>query len=109
MGTVHQMPIERQAQAAPALVYLTDELAKQLASFNAMTRELHAVGIEIVSLVQLDNRIYIRAEDSDLVKSNFLSEIRGMRYRTKGKHTHNVVTIRGVDVAWLTPVKEQDQ
>lgn len=109
MGTIHQLQVEHQPPAAPALVYLTEELAKQLAAFNAMTRDLHAAGIEIVSLVQLDNRIYIRAEDSDLVKSNFLSEIRGMRYRTKGKHTHNVVTIRGVDVAWLTPVKEQDQ
>lgn len=107
MGSIHQLqtpPVQ-----PPAMVHLTDEFAKELAAFNAMTRELRGADIEIVALVQADNRIYIRAEDSDLVKSNFLSEIRGMRYRTKGKHTHNVVTIRGVDVAWLTPVKEQDQ
>ena len=109
MGSVHQLQIDRQPPAAPALVFLTEELAKQLAAFNAMTRDLHAAGIEIVALVQSDNRIFIRPEDSDLVKSNFLSDIRGMRYRTEGKYTHNVVTIRDVDVAWLTPVKEQDQ
>ena len=107
MGTIHQAQL--QAVRLPAMVHLTDEFAKELAAFNAMTRALREAGIEIRSLMQHDNRIYTRTEDSDLVKSNFLSEIRGMRYRTKGKHTHNVVTIRGVDVAWLTPVKEQDQ
>lgn len=109
MGTVHQLQPQQQQPAPPALHYLTEEFAKQLAAFNAMTRALRDAGIEIQSLVQLDNRIYIRAEDSDLIKTNFLSEVRGMRYRNLGTHTHNVVTIRGVDVAWLTPIKEQDQ
>lgn len=108
MGTVHHLQPQQQP-AAPELHCLTAEFAKHLAAFNAMTRALREAGIEIKALVEKDNRIYIRAEDSDLIKSNFLSEIRGMRYRVEGKHTHNVVTIRGVDVAWLTPVKEQDQ
>ncbi|WP_435608747.1 hypothetical protein [Pseudomonas knackmussii] len=107
MGTVHHF--QPQQPVAPALTYLTPEFAKRLGAFNAMTRELREAGIEIEALVEKDNRIFIRAEDSDLIKTNFLSEIRGMRYRTKGNLTHNVVTIRGVDVAWLTPVKEQDQ
>lgn len=105
MGTAHQLQ-----QSPPSAPVLLDEyFVKQLAAFNAMTRALRDAGIEILSLMQHDNRIYIRTEDSDLVKSNFLSEIRGMRYRTTDRVTHNVVTIRGVDVAWLTPVKEQDQ
>ncbi|WP_448680548.1 hypothetical protein [Pseudomonas nicosulfuronedens] len=105
MGTAHQLQ-----QSPPSVPVLLDEsFVKQLAAFNAMTRALREAGIEILSLMQHDNRIYIRTEDSDLVKSNFLSEIRGMRYRTTDRVTHNVVTIRGVDVAWLTPVKEQDQ
>lgn len=108
MGTVHQLqPLQR--PAAPELHYLTAEFAEHLAAFNAMTRALREAGIEIEALIEKDNRIYIRAEDSGLIKTNFLSEVRGMRYRTEGKLTHNVVTIRGVDVAWLTPVKEQDQ
>lgn len=105
MGTAQQL--QRPAPSAP--VYLDEYFVKQLAAFNSMTRALREAGIEILSLMQHDNRIYIRTEDSDLVKSNFLSEIRGMRYRTTDRVTHNVVTIRGVDVAWLTPVKEQDQ
>lgn len=109
MGAVHQLHVQHQPPAPPALTYLTEEFAMQLQAFNAMTRALHGAGIEIQALIALDNRIYIRAEDSDLVKSNFLSEVRGMRYRTVGKYTYNVVSIRGVDVAWLTPVKEQDQ
>lgn len=107
MGTVHQL--QPQQPATPALHYLTAEFSQHLAAFNAMTRALREAGIEIEALVEKDNRIFIRAEDSDLIKTNFLSEVRGMRYRTVGKTTHNVVTIRGVDVAWLTPVKEQDQ
>lgn len=109
MGTVHQLQPQQQQPAPPALHYLTAEFAQHLAAFNAMTRALREAGIEIEALVEKDNRIFIRAEDSGLIKTNFLSEVRGMRYRTAGKHTHNVVTIRGVDVAWLTPVKEQDQ
>jgi len=108
MGTVHHLQPQQQPMP-PALHYLTEEFARRLAAFNAMTRALRDAGIEIAALVAKDNRIYIRAEDSDLIKTNFISEVRGMRYRTEGKLTHNVVTIREVDVAWLTPVKEQDQ
>lgn len=108
MSTIQHIQPQQQP-AAPALTYLTPEFAKHLGAFNAMTRALREAGIEIEALVEKDNRIFIRAEDSDLIKTNFLSEVRGMRYRTEGKLTHNVVTIRGVDVAWLTPVKEQDQ
>lgn len=107
MGTIHQIQVP--PVQPPEMVHLTDAFAKELAAFNAMTRAIREAGIEIVALVQPDNRIFIRPEDSDLVKSNFWPDIRGMRYRTVGKYTHNVVTIRGVDVAWLTPVKEQDQ
>lgn len=109
MGAVLQLPIQHQPPAPPALSYLTEAFAARLQAFNAMTRAIRGAGIEIQALIALDNRIYIRAEDSDLVKSNFLSEVRGIRCRTVGRYTHNVVTIRGVDVAWLTPVKEQDQ
>lgn len=109
MGAVLQLPIQHQPPAQPALSCLNEAFAARLQAFNAMTRDLREAGIEIRALVVLDNRIFIHAADSDLLKSNFLPEIRGMRYRTKGLWTLNVVTIRGVDVAWTTPVKEQDQ
>ncbi|HBO5823059.1 TPA: hypothetical protein L4617_006968 [Pseudomonas aeruginosa] len=39
----------------------------------------------------------------------FRNAIRGIRQTTRGMVTVHVVSLLGVDVAWTTPVKEQDQ
>ncbi|MCY1266041.1 hypothetical protein D9M68_437550 [compost metagenome] len=109
MGTVHQLVAPYQPPTPPQLTCLTEDFAKRLHAFNCMTRALHEVGIRTKALMQADNRIFIAAEDSDLLRSRFFQELRGVRWKTFGSATHNIVTIRGVDVAWLTPLKEQDQ
>ncbi|EKB9382467.1 hypothetical protein RHS92_006520, partial [Pseudomonas aeruginosa] len=56
-----------------------------------------------------DRRLFIREEDSLRLHRRFRNAIRGIRQTTRGMVTVHVVSLLGVDVAWTTLVKEQDQ
>lgn len=92
-----------------APIVLTPEFAEKLRKFNGLTRDIRAADIGIEALAFLDNKIFINLNSAELLRTRFRDEVRGIRYRTEGRTTRNVVTIRGIDVAWYTPVKEQDQ
>jgi hypothetical protein len=99
VGFSHSTPLSILAEAFPA----------RLSAFNELTREMREAGIAIKLLVLLDNRIFIE-EDAVLVfLRHFGDQFSGVRYSPAGIFTCNCVTVRGVDVAWFTLVKEQDE
>ncbi|MDZ7888953.1 MAG: hypothetical protein U5M72_06805 [Pseudomonas sp.] len=81
----------------------------KLSAFNDLTRAMREAGVTIEAMSFLDGRIFVRPGDIDLLARRFGHEVRAQRYRTSGKFTRHVVTIRTVDVVWFTPIKEQDQ
>jgi hypothetical protein len=97
--------------AAPVkpLSILTEAFPAQLSAFNELTRDIRDAGVSIKLLVFLDNKIFIELESLELFMRRFESQLQGIRYSPVGPVTCNAVTVRGVDVAWFTPVKEQDQ
>lgn len=97
--------------AAPVqpLSILTEAFPAQLSAFNALTREIRDAGIAIRLLVFLDNRIFIEPDGVELFMQRFGARLQGVRYSPEGPMTCNTVTVRGVDVAWFTSAKEQDQ
>ncbi|MDU9028738.1 hypothetical protein [Pseudomonas mediterranea] len=88
---------------------LAEAFPVQLSAFNGLTRDLRDAGVSIKLLVFLDNRIFIELDSLELFMRRFGSQLCGVRYSPAGSLTCNTVTVRGVDVAWLTPVKERDQ
>lgn len=88
---------------------LAEGFSEKLSTFNDLTRDLRGAGIVIKSLEFPDNKIFIDASSIDVFSRRFGHELRGMRYSPAGRFTCNTVTVRGVDVAWYTLVKEQDQ
>ncbi|CAD5107205.1 hypothetical protein [Zestomonas carbonaria] len=116
MTTANVIPLSAQVaadlarqHALPMCTVLTPELGSRLQAVNAMTRTLRAAGIRIEHVVVLDSTVFIAPESSDLLASLFRGKWRGASWTTVGKHTKNMVTLDGVRVAWMTPVKEQDQ
>lgn len=99
------------ATAAPVqpLSILTEAFPAQLSAFNELTRDIRDAGVSIMLLVLLDNKIVIELSSLERFMCRFGSQLRGIRYSPAGPLTCNTVTVRGVDVAWFTPVKEQDQ
>lgn len=99
------------ATAAPVqpLSILTEAFPAQLSAFNELTRDIRDAGVSIMLLVLLDNKIFIELSSLERFMCRFGSQLRGIRYSPAGPLTCNTVTVRGVDVAWFTPVKEQDQ
>jgi hypothetical protein len=87
---------------------LTEAFPAQLSAFNELTREIREAGVSIKLLVFLDNRIFIESSSLELFMFRFGSQLRGIRYSPVGPLTCNTVTVRGVDVAWFTSVREQD-
>lgn len=87
----------------------SEEFLPKLAAFNDLTRAMREAGVTIDALSFLDSQIFIFPDDITLVARRFGHEVRAQRYRTSGEFTRHVVTIRGVDVIWFTPIKEQDQ
>lgn len=85
------------------------EFLPKLAEFNELTRDMRAAEVHIEQLEFLDNSICIAADSVELMARRFGHELRGSRHRTVGKYTRHAVTIRGVDVVWFSPIKEQDQ
>lgn len=88
---------------------LAEAFPVQLSAFNGLTRDLRDAGVSIKLLVFLDNRIFIELDSLQLFMRRFGSQVRGIRCSSGGPSTCNTVTVRGVDVAWFTSVKEQDQ
>lgn len=87
---------------------LADDFHAKLSAFNDLTRELRQAGIGIKHLVLADNKIFIEPSSVELFLRRFGHELRGIRYSPRGRFTCNTVTVRSVDVAWYTLVKEQD-
>ncbi|MDH4869844.1 hypothetical protein E8E91_03315 [Pseudomonas sp. BN515] len=95
--------------ALPVCTVLTPELAQKLAAVNAVSRSLREAGVQIAATVVLDLTILIEAESSDRLAAVFSKRWQGAHWTTCGMYTRNVVSIEGVRIAWLTPVKEQDR
>lgn len=81
----------------------------KLSAFNDLTRDLRSSGIEVIGLELAANKILIKNESVDLLSRRFGHELRTLRHTTMGRRTCTTATIRGVDVAWFSLVKEQDQ
>ena len=88
---------------------LAEDFTTKLSTYNVLTRDIRDAGIGLKHLVLLDNKIFIDHSDIELFLRRFGHELRGMRYSPAGRFTRNTVTVRGVDVAWYSLVKEQDQ
>ncbi len=93
----------------PPLSILAADFSVKLSAFNELTRDLRSSGINVVGLELAENRIRIDTESVDLLSRRFGHELRSIRYATVGSRTCGTATIRGVDVAWFSLVKEQDQ
>ncbi|MFL1515265.1 hypothetical protein [Pseudomonas prosekii] len=102
MGTTDALAVE-------PFSMLTEAFAMQLCSFNELSRDIREAGVSTKLLVFLDNKIFIDPEGVELFMRRFGHELGGVRYGPAGRLTCNTVTVRGVDVAWLTPMKEQDR
>ncbi|AHL34754.1 hypothetical protein CD58_18470 [Pseudomonas brassicacearum] len=103
------LDLVRDAAPAKPLSILTEAFPAQLSAFNELTRDIREAGVSIKLLVFLDNKIFIELDSLERFMRRFGTQMRGIRYSPAGPLTCNTVTVRGVDVAWFTPVKEQDQ
>ncbi|WP_176471547.1 hypothetical protein [Pseudomonas sp. Irchel s3h14] len=97
------------ARVAQPLSILAEEFPVKLSVFNELTRDIRDVGITVKHLVLLDNKIFIEEVDVELFLRRFGHQLRGIRYSPAGRFTCNTVTVRGIDVAWYTLMKEQDK
>ncbi len=113
MATANVIPLNAEGTAPrhsmPLCTVLTPELAEGLRLTNDMARRLRAAGIRVESTSPLDTSLLIAATDAALFAELFRKEWRGVSWSTAGKHTRNSVYLDGVRIAWLTPLKEQDQ
>lgn len=90
------------------LSILAEGFPVMLSAFNALVREMRGAGIEVTQQVLLENRVLIDEASADLFVERFGHSLRGIRYSSAGQFTCNTVSVRGVDVAWLTSLREQD-
>ena len=95
--------------AMPVCTVLTEQLANSLKKVNDMTRRLRAAGIRVETASPLDLTIFIATDSAQQLADTSQNEWRGVSWTTCGAHTKNMVRLGGVCVAWLTPVKEQNQ
>lgn len=105
MAALHLIDVQR----VQPLSILAEAFPVKLCAFNELTREIRKAGITIKHLVLVDNKIFIEQDSVDLLLRRFAHELRAMRCSPAGRFTCNTVTVRGVDVAWYSLVKEQDQ
>ncbi|WP_228734207.1 hypothetical protein [Pseudomonas anatoliensis] len=91
------------------LSILAEEFPVMLSAFNGLVREMRGVGVEIKQQVLPDNKVFIDAASADLFLEQFGGCLRGVRFSSAGRFTCNSVTVRGVDVVWLTLVRGQEQ
>jgi len=113
MSTANVIPLNAEGAAPrhsmPLCTVLTPELAEGLRLTNDMARRLRTAGIRVESTSPLDTSLFIAATDAALFAELFRTQWRGVSWSTAGKHTRHSVYLDGVRIAWLTPVKEQDQ
>ncbi|MGF6098868.1 hypothetical protein [Pseudomonas sp. 18175] len=88
---------------------LAEEFPGKLSAFNDVSRCMRTAGVEICALMLTEHRIFIEPSSAQLLLNRFGQEVRGICYLTQGRFTCNTVKIRGVEVVWLTQVKEQEQ
>ncbi|MBA1271650.1 hypothetical protein G7029_29735 [Pseudomonas carnis] len=88
---------------------LAEDFTTKLSAFNQLTRDIRAAGVVIKHLVVLDNKIFIDQDSVDLFLQRFGGELHRISFTPAGRCTRNTMRVRGVDVAWYTSVKEQDQ
>ena len=88
---------------------LADGFAAMLSVFNELVRDIRGAGIEVRQQVLLDYTIFIDEGSADLFMEHFGHLLRSIRYVPAGSFTCNLVTVRGVDVAWYTSVREQEK
>ncbi len=80
-----------------------------LSAFNERVRELRGAGIGIKEQVLLENKVVIDEDCADLLVVRFGDCLSGIRYSSAGQFTCSSVTVRGVDVVWLTLARGQVQ
>lgn len=96
-------------QVCAAPITLGSDFATRLSGFNELTRDIRAAGVVIKHLVLVDNKIFIDQDSVDLFLRRFGDELHRISFTPAGRCTRNTMRVRGVDVAWYTLVKEQDQ
>jgi len=89
------------------LSILAEGFPGMLSAFNELVRELRGAGVEVREQLLLDNQVEIEAVSADLFVERFGDRFRGVRYSSAGRFTRNSVTVRGVDVVWLSSIREQ--
>lgn len=107
MGAVHQL-FAAPPTEPPACVVLTPELADKLRAVNDLTRALRAAGIQVLRMDLPNSNITIDATSVGLLSNTFGREMRGLMSRAEGGMSRLRTTVRGVDVVWYTPGKEQN-
>ncbi|WP_416739259.1 hypothetical protein ACM1ZW_20935 [Pseudomonas sp. NFX71] len=105
MGALY---LEGALGAEPVNLFAEEFLAK-LSTFNELSRKVRDAGIEIKQLELLENRIFIEQDSVERFLQRFEYQLQKIRYLPAGPFTCNAVTVRGVEVAWFTLVKEQDK
>ncbi|MFJ2713448.1 hypothetical protein ACIOZM_21580 [Pseudomonas sp. NPDC087346] len=105
MVALHLVP----PPAAQPLSILAEAFSEKLSAFNDLTRDMREASIVIKALAFPDNKIFIDPASVEVFSRRFGHELRAMRYSPAGRFTCNTVRLRGVDVAWYSLVKEQDQ
>lgn len=91
------------------LSILAEGFPIMLSAFNELVRELRGAGIGIKEQVLLENKVVIDEGCADLFVVRFGDCLSGVRYSSAGQFTCSSVTVRGVDVVWLTLARGQVQ
>ncbi|WP_405123540.1 hypothetical protein [Pseudomonas sp. M20] len=91
------------------LSILAEGFPIMLSAFNELVRELRGAGIGIKEQVLLENKVVIDDDFADLFVVRFGDCLSGIRYSSAGQFTCSSVTVRGVDVVWMTLARGQVQ
>ena len=91
------------------LSILAEGFVVMLSAFNGLVRDMRGAGVEIKQQVLPDNKVFIDEASADLFLEQFGGGLRGVRFSSAGRFTCNSVTVRGVDVVWLTLVRGHEQ
>lgn len=91
------------------LSILAEGFPIMLSAFNELVREMRGAGVEVRQQLLLENKVVIDEASAESFVALFGDRLRGVRYSSAGQFTCNSVTVCGVDVVWLTSVREQAQ
>lgn len=92
MATTEQRPLK----------VLTPTLAERLQVFNAAARTLQQMGVRLLALVPLENRLNIRPEDGRALINRRLTE--GYQRFGSAGSTRYSVQFQGVTLEWREPI-----